>query len=52
MENALRQLEDLEDGGFNPVNLYDIVINNLPFVPDAVERLFSSLNINNTKEQN
>lgn len=42
MENALRQLEDLEDSGFNPVNLYDIVINNLPFVPDAVERLFSS----------
>ena len=42
MENALRQIEDLEDSGFNPVNLYDIVVNNLPFVPDAVERLFSS----------
>lgn len=42
MENALRQLEDLEDSGFNPVNLYDIAVNNLPFVPDAVERLLSS----------
>ena len=42
MENALRQLEDLEDSGFNPVNLYDVVINNLPFVPDALERLISS----------
>ena len=42
MENAIRQLEDLEDSGFNPVNLYDIAVNNLPFVPDAVERLLSS----------
>ena len=42
MENALRQLEELEDSGFNPVNLYDIVVNNLPFVPDALERLLSS----------
>tara|TARA_R100001086_G_scaffold133544_1_gene69374 strand:- start:712 stop:1341 length:630 start_codon:yes stop_codon:yes gene_type:complete len=42
MENALRQLEELEDSGFNPVNLYDIAVNNLPFVPDAVERLLSS----------
>jgi hypothetical protein len=42
MENSLRQLEELEDSGFNPVNLYDIAVNNLPFVPDAVERLLSS----------
>ena len=42
MENALRQLEELEDSGFNPVNLYDIAVNNLPFVPDAVERFLSS----------
>ena len=42
MENALRQLEELEDSGFNPVNLYDIAVNNFPFVPDAVERLLSS----------
>tara|TARA_A100001515_G_scaffold136461_1_gene128241 strand:+ start:2487 stop:3101 length:615 start_codon:yes stop_codon:yes gene_type:complete len=42
MENALRQLEELEDSGFNPVNVYDIAVNNLPFVPDAIERFLSS----------
>ena len=42
MENSLRQLEELENSGFNPVNLYDVAVNNLPFVPDAVERLLSS----------
>lgn len=42
MENAVKQLEELENSGFNPVNVYDMVISNLPIVPDAVERYFNS----------
>ena len=42
MENAVAQLEALENSGFNPVNVYDIVISNLPIVPDAIERYFNS----------
>ena len=36
MENAVAQLEALENSGFNPVNAYDIIISNLPLVPDAI----------------
>ena len=42
MENSLKQIEALEDAGFNPVNIQDVIINNLPFVPDAIERYLSS----------
>ncbi len=40
METAIKQLEDLENAGFNPVNIRDMVVSNLPFVPDALERPF------------
>ena len=42
MESSLKQIEALEDAGFNPVNLYDIIVNNLPVVPDSLERWLSS----------
>ena len=42
MENAVAQLEDLENSGFNPVNVYDMLMSNLPIVPDAIERLLNS----------
>ena len=42
MENAVAQLEALENSGFNPVNAYDIIISNLPLVPDAIERYFNT----------
>ena len=42
MERAVKQLEELENSGFNPVNVYDMIISNLPIVPDAVERYFNT----------
>ena len=42
MERAVKQLEDLENSGFNPVNVYDMLIANLPIVPDAIERYFNT----------
>jgi len=42
MENAVKQLEDLENSGFNPVNVRDMVISNLPIIPDSIERVFNS----------
>ena len=42
MENAIAQLEALENSGFNPVNAYDIIVSNLPLVPDAKERYFNT----------
>ena len=42
MENAVAQLEALENSGFNPVNSYDIIVSNLPLVPDAIERYFNT----------
>jgi len=42
MESSLKQIEALENAGFNPVNLYDIIVNNLPVVPDSLERWLSS----------
>jgi len=42
METAVKQLEDLENSGFNPVNVYDMLIANLPIVPDAIERYFNT----------
>ena len=42
MENAVKQLEDLENSGFNPVNVRDMIISNLPIIPDAIERVFNS----------
>jgi hypothetical protein len=42
MEAAVKQMKDLEDAGFNPVNLYDLIVNNLPFDPRALENWLSS----------
>ena len=42
MENAVAQLEELENSGFNPVNITDMLISNFPLVPDAIERVFNS----------
>ena len=42
MENAVAQLEDLENSGFNPVNITDMLISNFPLIPDAIERVFNS----------
>ena len=42
MENAVEQLEDLENSGFNPVNIRDMIVSNLPIIPDAIERVFNS----------
>ncbi len=42
MESSLKQLEALESAGFDPVNLYDVIVNNLPIVPEGIENLFSS----------
>jgi hypothetical protein len=42
METAIKQIEELENSGFNPVNIRDMVVSNLPFVPDALERPFLS----------
>ena len=42
MESALEELERLENAGFNPVNIKDTLVNNLPFVPNAVENYLSS----------
>jgi len=42
MENAVKQLEDLENSGFNPVNVRDMVVSNLPIIPDSIERVFNS----------
>ena len=42
MENAVKQLEALENSGFNPVNVYDMVVSNLPIVPDAIERYLNT----------
>jgi len=42
MENAVKQLEALENSGFNPVNVYDMVMSNLPVVPDAIERYLNT----------
>ena len=42
MENAIKRFDELEASGFNPVNLKDVMIDNAPFVPEAVERFFTS----------
>ena len=42
MESALETLNRLEDAGFNPVNLQDVMIYNLPFVPEFFVRSFLS----------
>ena len=42
MERAVKQLEDLENSGFNPVNVYDMIIANLPIIPDGVERYLNT----------
>ncbi len=42
MERALEELERLENADFNPVNIKDTLVNNLPFVPNAVENYLSS----------
>ena len=40
MEIASKILNDLEDSGFDPVNLKDVMVDNFPIIPDAIERLF------------
>ncbi len=42
MRTAVEQLEDLENSGFNPVNITDVLISNFPLIPDAIERVFNS----------
>tara|TARA_Y100000114_G_scaffold38288_1_gene33939 strand:+ start:1077 stop:1718 length:642 start_codon:yes stop_codon:yes gene_type:complete len=42
MDAAVAQMEALEDSGFNPVNAYDVTIENMPFVGDLVENIFKS----------
>jgi len=42
MEAAVKQMKDLEDAGFNPVNTYDLIVNNLPFDPKFLENWLSS----------
>lgn len=42
MEKSLEELERLENADFNPVNIKDTLVNNLPFVPNAVENYLSS----------
>ncbi len=37
MENAVEQLEDLENSGFNSVNVRDMIVSNLPIIPGAIE---------------
>ena len=40
MEIASKILNDLEDSGFDPVNFKDVLVDNFPIIPDAIERLF------------
>ena len=42
MEYALKELESLENAGFNPVNIRDYLANNLPFDPKPLENWLSS----------
>lgn len=40
MEAKYKIMNDIEDSGFNPVNLYDSTVDNLPLIPDWLERPF------------
>jgi len=43
IEKAVKQIEDLENAGFNPVNMRDFIVNEvIPFTPKAVDNFFSS----------
>ena len=42
MDAAVGQMEALEDSGFNPVNAYDVTVENFPFVGDLVENYFKT----------
>ena len=42
MENALKRFNEIEDSGFNPVNLKDVMIDNAPFIPGGLERFLTS----------
>ena len=43
MEYALKELDAIENAGFNPVNFYDFFVNNqIPFAPKALENFLSS----------
>ena len=42
MEYALKELESLENAGFNPVNIRDYLANSLPFDPKPLENWLSS----------
>jgi hypothetical protein len=42
MDAAVGQMEALEDSGFNPVNAYDVTVENFPFIGDLVENYFKT----------
>ena len=43
MERALREIEELEDSGFDPVNFKDsVLVEYAPFIPDLAENFFKS----------
>tara|TARA_R100000734_G_C3301609_1_gene92198 strand:+ start:360 stop:995 length:636 start_codon:yes stop_codon:yes gene_type:complete len=42
MENAIKRFNEIEDSGFNPVNLKDVMIDNAPFIPGGLERFLTS----------
>tara|TARA_A100001515_G_scaffold37195_1_gene29260 strand:- start:993 stop:1604 length:612 start_codon:yes stop_codon:yes gene_type:complete len=43
MESSLKQLEALENAGFNPVNFRDFFVNNIiPFTPEFIDNFLSS----------
>ena len=42
MDAAVKQMEALEDSGFNPVNYRDVFVENAPFIPDLAENYLKS----------
>jgi|TARA_R100001086_G_scaffold248546_2_gene185795 hypothetical protein len=43
IEKSIKQIEDLENAGYSPVNLRDFFVNNyIPFAPKALENFLSS----------
>jgi len=42
MVGSNTRMNKIEDSGFNPVNLFDVAKDNLPFVPDWAERFLQS----------
>ncbi len=42
MDAAVKQMEALEDSGFNPVNYRDVFVDKAPFIPDLLENYLKS----------